>query len=270
MGESLSEFYPVIEDINNEYVYLRRSGYGRSAAIAKLREDYAEELEDDDEGPAIRIALARALCKKHELTAQLRGDALRALEQLQSNAEIPLPTARLYKTLSRDDMLGAEAAYRPVKYYTPDWKLGDTFSHKMSSPLAEKLGIGGWYILFRKAGEYTDNRHRTVQLMYTTLCPPDALPKSSQELDSLGFLIMARHDHNTNEYLSQLSLSRRKDEALFELTRIGSYPDAKSPPNEYPADVRALLPIFHFKDSDSIPSYETDICLTYKEYGIYK
>lgn len=270
MGESLSHLYPVIEDICDEYVYLRRSGYCRSAAIAKLREDYAEELEDDDEAPAIRIALARALCKKHELTLELRADALNALEQLQNSSEIPLPTAKLYRTLSLDDMLGAEAAYRPVKYYSPDWKLGDTFAHKMSSTLAEKLGIGGWYILFRKAGEYTDKRHRVVQLMYTTLCSPDALPQSTQELDSLGFLIMSRHDHNTNEYLSQMTLSRRKDETQFEFTRIGSYPDAKSPPNQYPVDVCALLPMLHSKDFDSIPAYETAICLAYKKYGMYK
>lgn len=267
LATSLYNIYPIIQDICDQYVNLRKKGYGREESILEIKNKHQAELIDNDDGPVIYIAIALALCKKRELTSEVQIDALRAIETLTPIAQISKKELeKLSHKISQESMLGREAKYNAVKQYLPNWNIGDTFAHKISMPLAKKTGIHGWYILIRKVGVY-ENNHKTFQLAYISLCPPDMLPKTTDELNSLGFLSVMDHD-SYNDYMVQLDINRPKDEVLFELTKIGCFPDANEPPNQGPTNPFTAMPLSYLKSPDSILQYEMIAYMSYKKQGI--
>ena len=267
-----------IEEIKDLYTDLRLDGKNREQAIKEICEQYADVLRDDvEEGSAIRIAIALALCKKKELTVEVREDAVRAIETLRKlslEEEDPwFPADYFDKFLKRlsEKYLGPEAVYRKKRTYDPGWETGDTFIHPFTIQRAEKMGLAGWYIVIRKVGEYLTKDNRHEQLVYITVCPPDAIPTTKEELESLGCLRMMSHDKGW-EYIGQLSFSSRKDEERWQLTKIGCFPDAGSPADAYEVgSPYTKMPFFGALHKNSTElSYENTVCLYIKQNGIGK
>lgn len=154
------------------------------------------------------------------------------------------------------------------RYTDLDWKLGDTFFHMLSSPASRDASIHGWYVLFRKVGENRDQSGHVHQLMYSTLCQPDQLPANEDELNSLGLLRTGEADSN-GEYPYFVEITAYKEtEALFDLTRIGCFPNTITPCYEDRTQYNRLTLI----PSLGLPyaGYETAIISCYGKYGISK
>lgn len=267
-------FFPIIAEIIDIYQTNRENGATREAAITSLEEKYACELADSDEEPVARIAFALALCKKRELTKAVLEDALRAVEQMKSaelGNQVITALEQVIRYVSEPERLGDSARYRKRISYIPDWKIGDTFSHKLFGHISKYAHIYGWYVLIRKVGEYTDYKNRVHQLVYVTICPPEKLPKTSEELRSLGFLRMMPAEGNCWDYLAQISFKSKKDEKAFDLSYIGSFPDAGMPGDASVEDPQVSMPLFgKLKREDILPNYDNDVCLLFKSNGIGK
>ena len=134
--------------------------------------------------------------------------------------------------------------------------------------MARYLGIGNWYVLFRKVGEYVDKDQRPVQLVYASLCPPDQLPHTSEELHNLGFIRMLP-DCGKWDYLGRFTFKSQKDEASYELTKIGNFPDAGHPKSWIEESPWFGRPLFgKIKRDSQHVDYEEDICFAYRNNGI--
>ena len=272
---SLIDCYPIIGDIINEYRTQRMGGIGRDAVLDLLFHSYNEELKDSDDRPAIYIALALALCKKHELVEQIKDSALAAIEQLKNhtawngNKQLAEEYKKLYKHLSAETC-GAEAVYKSQKCYNPGWNYGDTFVHSLSHPMAKTVGLNGWCVVFRKVNEYQDALGHNIQLVYTTVCPTDSIPNTAKELQSLGYLRMMEHDKGW-DYLGQLYFKNKVDEQRWQLQKIGCFPDVECPKDAMPEDPRVSMPFFGtiHRNSKEL-DYEKDICRIYKTNGVNK
>ncbi len=264
--DALSLYNPLVEDVVYAYGTYRRGGKNREETVEQLREDFADDLGDYDCGPVVRIGLAMALCQKKELTVELRDDAIAAIDELIAGdvwgPEGNKVLERARKTLLQEKMLGDEAKYRPRRKYIPDWKEGDTFAHKMTDPLAEKLGMGGWYILFRKEREFVDKTESHWQLVNVYFCPPDRLPKTTEELDQLGCVKV----NNGKVYHAYFIIKSKRGEDSLELEKIGCFPDAALPEDRIRDPYKGhILVDLKSRDGSSM-YYEYDLLNRYDLY----
>lgn len=266
--ESIADYDPLVFDIVQRYFELRRGKLGREDALRQIEEENSNELSDSDTAPVVRIGLAMALCQKKELTLPVREKASEAFCTLirrgewgeEGNAVLQRGMARI----ARDEMLGGEAVFKPKRIYIPDWKIGDTFSHVISDPLAADSGILGWCILLRKVGEMTDREGRVGQLVYISFCPPDRLPTSSEEINSLRYLIAQpsyRLYDNRHYYRFHLQFNSRKDEEAYFLERVGNFPDIRPPVDDVTEDKNFFHGISgsYLAKGTSIPQFERTI-----------
>lgn len=269
----LAEDNSLVDEIIDSYSSLRLHGHSREASLARICQSFEAELSDEDDRPFVLIAIALALCKKRELTPQTRNDALQAIELLRkrpSDHSVPYNTRdfdRLIGYLSAD-RIGPEVPYRARKAYDPGWSIGDTFIHPFSQSAAEQMGLLGWYIVFRKVGEYLDRKSRHMQLVYITVCPPDAIPQTDTELSSLGYLRMMEHD-NGWDYLGQLCFKSKKDEDQWDLHKIGCFPNAGIPNDAITEDPIVSMPFYGVLHRNSqVLDYEDQVCHLIKFRGI--
>lgn len=163
---------------------------------------------------------------------------------------------------------GDEAPYVRAPVYKPNWMVGDTFSHTLTYPAAEKLGIMGWSILFHKVGEHIDNQEKCRQLVLVSLCPPGEVPSSYDDLQKLGFLPMMQFGERF-EYLAQIVIGSKSEEMSYDLTKIGCYiPSGESLMDCYKEENPLVaMPLFgRLKRNDVGPAYEDQICRLYRRF----
>lgn len=266
---TICEFYTLIEDIQDAYTALRRSGSSREVAVAKIRTDYAEELNDRDDRAGVLLGIAFALCRKNELTAEIAQevrDACAVILRDMDMQELWQPLQSALKRLDDPKKYGSPAQYRAKKQYIPDWEIGDTFAHTLTCPMAEKVGIAGKIVLLRKVGAYTHPREGLTQILYATVC--DTLPQTTQELDALGFLPMMCRG-KCYDYFAQIHLKNAKDEAFYGLTKIGCFPDAGAPKDQSQENPLTTMPFFgRLRKDDTFPDYEDLVCRLYQKFQI--
>lgn len=267
-----NNYSPIIGDIQKEYNDYRAAGKSRADAVHAIKADYAAELRDEEDGAAVMIGLSLSLCRKRELTKEIALETLCAIEtarKLLDAGDKRIPYLSEMESLFQDEsMFGEEAKYKIRTAYAPDWQVGDTFSHTLTVPRAEKLGILGWSILLYMVGEYTDRAGISHQLMYAALCPPGKEPASGPELQALGFLRMMPHDGDKWDYLVQLTIKNKKDMLAYGLSKIGNFPDVAPPADRTDENPLVAMPFFGFaRKGCSWPGYEDQICQLYREFG---
>ncbi len=261
--------FPIADAILAEYKSYRVSGNGREAAIALLKQAYADELQDPEDALSLMLGIVLALSKKRELTQEIAEETRKIIASFRHIAGADDPRldyiVKVEYLLLDTAQYGTEAVYRRHTPYVPDWQIGDTFVHTLSHPEAVALGIDGWAILLCKVGEYTDKEAHPVQLMYTSLCPPESLPSSATELNALGFLPVMQADGGKQQYLVQILLKSKQDELGFGMTKIGTFPEIIVPEDAAIENPYVSYPFFGLlHKEDAQPAYETDICRLYR------
>lgn len=263
----------LIADIDGEYVRYRRKGLSREETLCSLYNDFAEELSDTDDEPAVKIGIALALCRKKELTDDVAQAALAVTERLQDRYD---PQSREYKIaqelphlFSDPTMFGDEKHYPMRRLYTPQWKVGDTFFHQMNHPMANKAGLSGWYVLIRKFGESFDRDNQVLQIITYTVCPPDGLPKTSAEMEALGWLPFCIG--NQLQFFAALTIKSKRAEQGLALEYLGWFPSVELPKR---ADLvqqgrpLTLSGSAWTEDSCAVYDYESYACVNYRK-GIH-
>jgi hypothetical protein len=258
-------------DIQEEYINYRKNGKNRAETIELLRHEYSGELQDDDDRLAVLIGLSLALCNKNELIDSIAIDTMTEItrakcenEDISTNEKIMSDLAKLEICLKDKSVYGGEAKYRKSRKYIPDWQVGDVFSHVMTSPGAEELGIKGWHILIYKVGEYEDTQGDLNQLVFVALCPPEKIPSDDEGFQKLTFLPMMFWG-KTAEYLAQITIKSKKTEEKYELSKIGHVSKINIPPDSCERNPSVSMPLFEKLSKDDLyPSYEGLICRLYK------
>ena len=156
----LSDF-PFIQEINAEYLRLRRCGNSRAQTTSILVERYAAELEHCDDASLFWIGLADAMYNNKELTvdtAQHGIDSLNALSAL----DWKISANDIHRR--RSHYSEAPMPERPVRKARPPfrcaWAIGDTFAFPLSDSEANAPDGLGRYALIRKVSDVQiwDNR----------------------------------------------------------------------------------------------------------------
>ena len=187
-------------------------------------------------------------------------------EEIATNKKILADLAKVETCLKDTSVYGDEAKYRKIRKYVPDWQVGDVFSHVITYPYAEELGIKGWHILIYKVSEYKDKYGDIHQLVFVALCPPEKLPMDDEGFQKLPFLrMMIRGDGDKAEYMAQIKIKSKKAEEGYELSKIGHVSKINIPDDYYEENPLVAMPLFgEDKWEPEYPGYEGLICRLYK------
>lgn len=253
--------------IQEEYVFYRRDGKSRDETVRTMLDYYAQELEDGDDVVPVLTGITLALRKKRELFDEF---AAKAKELIDQDDVDPHAKRNLERLLADPTVYGQEAFYRIKKPYDTGWKYGDTFAHTITCPGAKRLGIDGWTIIFYEYGAHLDKFHCVHHLMCVSVCPPDQIPCSSQQLNELGFLPML-HSSGPNgkeiQYHVSVSVQNKREEANMALTKIGRFPDVRLPQNlEKENLLVSRVFIGYVRKGTEWPCYEEEVCAAYQDY----
>ena len=261
-------FNPLVKELETEYIKHRKMGSSRSEAIELLRNKYAEELEDMDERVIVLIGLSLALCKKNELFELIAEETIKEIRCAKNLGFLEEDIcSELEQYLKDKTLYGEEAVYKRTTRYVPTWAIGDVFSHILTFPGAEELGINGWVILLYKFGEYEDEFGGINQLVYVSLCPPDKVPSSYEDFKELFFLPMMYLGDKT-EYLAQMTIKTKKAEEALGLSKVGCFPHIPLPGNPDEESSLTAMPLFgKMKKNDIWPAYEDQICRLYRNFS---
>ncbi len=253
-----------IQDVQLEYQGLRLRGETREEAVRSLREIFAEPLEDPDDGPCIAVGIALALCKKKELTQDVKDAANAALKLLLSDDKSNKTWHKYKAHINDPDSMGPEALYRAPKRYSPDWEVGDVLIRKFTCPRAAEVGLQDWFAVFYKVGEYEDVLLWKNQLMYVLLCPPCREEEIIPNIGSLHYFPFMNHG-KTADYLVGIEIRNRKSEQPYALKKIGNVVGFAPPANRAGEGLYTPYPLFaNIRKDLPWPDYEETICNAYR------
>ena len=267
------DLHMLFSDIDGEYIRYRRKGLSRDEAISMLYRDFSEELTDMDDEPAVKIGIALALCRKKELTQAAAQAALAVTDRLRDRFN---PQSREYSSaqelpqlFSDPAMFGEEKHFPKRRLYTPQWQVGDTFVQRMNHPRSIKAGIAGWYVLIRKYSEAFDRDGQVSQIITYTVCPPDGLPKTSADMEALGWLPFCI-GHRL-QFFAALTIGSKRAEQGLALEYLGDFPSIRMTKRADLARQGLPLPLSSSawtEDGCALYDHECYACINYRD-GIH-
>lgn len=260
----------MMQEISDEYLAMCAAGIGRGKAVTLLRTCYLNELQNKEDEPYVHLGIALALCRRGELTPDTAGPAKKAVEALRRiRPEKSAQLKRIEKTLNAPESSAGEKPEKKLKRYDPHWNVGDTFIHKMESHIAEKVGLAGWYVVVRKVGEFMDHLDKPVQLVFLSVCPPNAIPRTEDDVKKLGLLKLTdvwTQEGKKPSYYAHIKIGSARTEKSFALKKIGCYPDIPLPEvHQKDPDMRAGMPVMFGKDQWGNPVLERVAAIAYHQ-----
>ena len=230
--------FPVVEEIREEYVWLRQQGSDRSGTTRKLMEAYQRELDENAEDAVLFwIGLADAQYSRKELTAEA---AQRALEALDAMAKFGWPLTPGDLNRRREHYAQAPMPERKIgksrpKFRCP-WQLGDTFALKLSGQEATELGISGKYMLLRKVAEL-ECAGAVYPVVTVSICEEAQIPQDEEAFCTILPLKLQRGGRcfspkDKYEYRTVIWSRSSKRMRTLPLRYCGYFPDIPLPEDE--------------------------------------
>lgn len=260
----LNDFDLLIRDVKQEYLNERRNGKGRSEAVRSIMNSYAEEAEDYEENLALHVGLIFALAEHNELFNEFSEQARLVLAQEERERVLQKPVRRYVQRctelLNDPNRYGDEAVINKRRGYNPGLKIGDTFSHKVTCPESEPLGLKEQFIVLTVAGEYDNISGKRMYLMYGYFVEDLDVLSNPDRRSEMRCIRAMRHD-NGWDYFFQVGFTSRKKQQSYELTYIGTFFDLPRPTDHVEEDPLVAMPLF--------VDYEPHFCRLYKLYGTF-
>ena len=237
---SLSDIFPMIEDIQDDYRLYRQKGESREEACQHILDDNQKELADVDDGPQVWIGLAKVTGARREMTEELFEQAEQAFQQISENwvelredRELAKIVQHAHDRICDRSKIGEQAKFPKKRIYKSDWEIGDTFICELEDLETDELQ--GKVVLVRKVTEVQHPHGDWEQAVYLTICDRDHLPTNSEEMNALGYIpsihgLMSNAKVYPYKWLLWTTSLRRQKQ--YKLTKIGCFPDIQKPDDE--------------------------------------
>ena len=268
--KTIFSVFPVIYDVKNGYVRYRRRGSSREQAVMAILCEYRQELLDTDDRPQVWIGLAAGMGAKKELTEECLQEAKAAFRSMLSlHPEFAESIQTGQNRICQIGLIGPEASYRTRRPFDPEWAVGDTFAYQLLGEYPEKYGLNHHFVLLRKIDTVIDADCRLTHQFYLTLCAPDAIPKTTEEMERLGYLPLCSRDGGF-EYRAFVQVNSRKKLEQYSIFRVGSFPDAAPPKDEVvpPPPLHGWALYDLIRDPKQSNNLERYACWNYEKYGV--
>lgn len=186
--------------MKHDYIALLRNGKEGTAATAELTLRYEDALADANDAPIFWLALADVQWDYGRLEPHVRDKALYSIQQELAQCSPSDDPAAAEKRAVRAQKRFLEQLrqklqsqppekklVRPQKLYRCDWKNGDVYAYKLTSPSAAEKAVMNKYVFFIKVGEQTWHPGHIIPVVYFYRAIEDDL-LSLREIQDLTYL----------------------------------------------------------------------------------
>ena len=234
------------QDIKEDYREKLRKGRTNKEALEEMIERYAEEIEDDDEGPVFWMLLADTMWNLGRLIPEVKEKAIQQIDegknleiwkQEGTQKEYELRKSELNKLKEKLNSPMPEEKRIPLERKIPakrkyEWNIGDTYAYELKGDKAEELGLKGRYLILRKVEDVDYIEQKIIAIVYCQITEDTVLPKTKAELEKLSYTIQM--NKGDIRYAYKIRLGEVTQKALKEeLIYIGNFTEMSCPPNEF-------------------------------------
>lgn len=232
--------FPLINEVKEEYIELRSGGASRDQATQQLIQEYADELTmgADDDGLLFWIGLADGQYARKEITLEVAGRGLKALDML---TESCVPVTPLDINRRREHYSAAPMPERkvgkPRRKFQCNWNVGDVFAYQLSGPEADEAGLARKYVLLRKVDEDDFGDGRLLPIVTVSIWDSDPLPCTAEEFQRVPMLKICNGGRCgspkwKNEYRAEIVIKSDKQLASMQLQFLGNFQNIPMPDDE--------------------------------------
>ena len=242
---------PLVQEVRNEYLELRKDGIGRADAVLEMQQRYKNELAygAEDDGLLFWVGLGDAQYSAKELTLDVACKATHALRKITSTdwgvsqGDIDRRLAHYQQAPQPEKKFGkAKTKFRC------NWEIGDTFAYKISE-ISEYEMDQTTYILLRKVSDMEFGDGSLYPVVTLSLWKHHWLPKDADDFSSVPNLRLNRNRYllpeGLYEYRAELIIPSQRKLAKVPLIYLGCFADVPSPADEgivnHPAKMTMLL-----------------------------
>ena len=231
--------FPVLCEIKDEYTRLRREGASRDDTVARLKYSYRHEIGigAEDERLLFWVGLADAQYALKELSEEVAQNGLLALNQIEQTGWQIAPGDLLRR---RERYAKAPMPERKniskAKRFRCSWEIGDTFAYQLIGEDAEKFGLLGRYVLFRKVSEAEESGGVVTPVVTVSMWDDGPLPRTSEEFMRLPILKLdngrAHTPKNQFIYRTEMLIDNIRILKQLNLQYLGNFSDVGMPKDE--------------------------------------
>ena len=232
-------------DLKEEYIEKLKKGIENKEALEQIKQEYKEEIEDNDEETVFWMVLADTMWNLGKMTDEVKNKALQSIEkdlkkwkqESENSKDIVKREKELEKLKNKlNSEMPKEKKFRQQKPNKVKnkyiWNIGDIYAYQLKGEKAKKLGIYGRYLLFRKVGEGVYHQNSSIAWVYIQITDTDILPKSKEEIAKLEYVIISNEGNVKHEYIVELY---RVTQKVYkeDLIYIGNFDNLPTPKDEY-------------------------------------
>ena len=232
-------------DLKEEYIEKLKKGIENKEALEQIKQEYKEEIEDNDEETVFWMVLADTMWNLGKMTDEVKNKALQSikkdLKKWEQESENSKDVVKREKELEKlKNKLNSEMPKeKKFRQQNPNkvknkyiWNIGDIYAYQLKGEKAKKLGLYGRYLLFRKVGEGKNEAKNSVAIVYIQITDTDILPRSKEEIAKLEYVIISNEGNVKHEYIVELY---RVTQKVYkeDLIYIGNFDNLPTPKDEY-------------------------------------
>lgn len=230
--------FPLVQEVKDEYLKLRKIGKCRNEATQEMQQRYRNELEHGSEDDALLfwVGLCDGQYSVKEITLEVANKAKDALQKIAANdwgitqGDIVRRIAHCQQAPQPEKKFG-----KPRTKFRCSWEVGDTFAYKIPE-YTEGEQKNNSYILLRKVSEIEFGDGALYPVVTLSFWNRDQFPKSENEFNSVPLLRLNRNrfllPKGFYEYRAALIISNSKKLTNMPLIYLGRFLDAPSPADE--------------------------------------
>lgn len=263
--------FPLLLDVKEEYLELRKSGMCRSNATNEMLERYSSEIccGVDDDGPLFWIGLADGQYTNRELTSEIAKQAENALDLVEragwgvTPGDLSRRKIWYRQAPMPEKKLGAKRAK-----YRCEWNVGDTFAYQLSGAAAEENGVSGQYVLLRKVSDVEFGDGRLLPVVTLSLWEKPHFPVDEKEFMTAQILRVNcgrfALPNNLYEYRVEIIVKNKKQLNAIPLIYVGQFTDVQAPDDEVVVEGAGYMTMMHPE------SFDSDLNLRIKVSRLYE
>lgn len=184
-------------DVKNQFEELIRKEKTAEEITGQLIDEYADAINDPNDGPIFWFALADTQWNMGRLLPNVKEQALSWLDKggdlerwQEENSTLAATREKMLVELRQklNTTQPPEKKISQHRFYKCEWKMGDVFAYQLESDLAKEKGLSGRYFLFQKVDEGTWHPGHIIPIVYVKITKDVQLPACTEDFDQLEYV----------------------------------------------------------------------------------
>lgn len=191
----------VSDDIKAGFIDKCKRGHTIEEATEIFIEEFANEIEDEDDAPNFWFALADIQWKYGKLLPKVKENALYHIRnelKKETYNEFDAKEAKKRKKVMEDlreklnSPMPPEKKISRYRFYKCEWKIGDTYAYPLDAEIWRDSDFYGDYLIMQKVGERDWWPGHIIPVVRIKITENKQLPQNMDEIETLRYIFFRK------------------------------------------------------------------------------